>query len=132
MKIQQRRTKRRVLIGAKRCDELPCFHGGNFNAVAAGQLLWFASRRWHGPEVATVDVLLVRCVEEILMIGGEADVFYLEVAGSQQERFAACSRHGAEMRPTVGLPGKGEAIVLRPAETRSVDAAEGAAPALLR
>ena len=37
------------------------------------------------PDVATVDVLLVRSIQDVLVVGSEADVLDFKVAGSEQD-----------------------------------------------
>ena len=82
--------------------------------------------------MAAIDVLLVGSVEDSGAIRSEADVFYLEVTGSEQQRCTTRSRHGIEMRPAVTLPREDKTIVGCPQqEMVSVDLAEGAASALV-
>ena len=72
-----------MFIRSQRGDCVSCLGWGDFDSGAAGERFRLASGSGHGPEVAAVDVLLVGGVEDGGAIGREADVFYLEVAGSE-------------------------------------------------
>src|SRR5205814_7971762 len=71
----------------------------------------------------------VRCIKDVLTIGGKADVLDFEVAGSEQYCFASRCPNGIEVRPAISLPGKYKVVVRCPKQLRSMDFVEDAASA---
>ncbi len=86
------RSGRRA-IGAKDGDgAVGEEHGDDFEAIAVGQFARRTAVSGHLPEVAAVDVVLIRGVDERAAIFAEGNVIHLKVAGSEVGGGAAVRR----------------------------------------
>src|SRR5438132_1236236 len=105
-----------------------------FDAVAArhrdGRL---RAVREHAPDVAPIEVILIRRVDDLASIGRKGDVLDFELTRREQLRFAAVDGDRIKMRPAVLLPRKHDAIARGPNDlVLGHDAAIDAAVAFIR
>src|ERR1700689_2920782 len=68
------------------------------------------------PDMAPVDVILVGVKNQHLAVAAERHMLYFEIARREQRRSPARHWHGKEMKPTIALPSKDDAVAGGPTQ----------------
>ena len=111
LRIYNRRAHRHARIRAQHGDRpVRCHRGKDLDAFARRKLLRRAAGHANLPDVAAVDVVLVRGIDQGLVIGTQRDVLDFEGARREFGGRASADRDGVEMIPAGCFPGKDQAV----------------------
>src|SRR5205807_10209919 len=68
-----------------------------FNGLALSKRLRSPAGGIHTPYMPPLHIILVRCIEDLNVIGREFHVLNIKFAGSEQQRLSASGRNGVKM-----------------------------------
>ena len=91
-------------------------HGRGLDSRAARHFFGMITHGRNFPNVAPVNVVLIRGVDNFPPVFTGGDIFHFEISRREQLCRAAAYRSGPQVKPAAALPGKHDAIVRGPDE----------------
>src|SRR5207302_9797510 len=83
------------------------------DCLAVRERLWLAACRAHAPEVAAIDVILIRSVDDPALIRTQPYVLHVKIPRREELRRAAANSNRVQVVPTVFLPVENDAACIR-------------------